>query len=141
MLLNFVTQYFRGHGWFDGQIAAFDNQERYYKVRFDDGDEEEYTENELERIVVDFLADVSIGKVAEESDEATLALSSSDSSAEHSLCRSHGIDRQSRDQGCGLGTASLLQPRFSVGTKVCKVCCLVLSTFHRVSILTLLRVL
>lgn len=34
-----VRNYFPGHGWFEGTIAAFDG---VYHVRYEDNDEEEY---------------------------------------------------------------------------------------------------
>ena len=45
-----VAKYFPGHGTFEGTIVRYD--ETYYKVRYEDGDEEDLSEDEIEKIVV-----------------------------------------------------------------------------------------
>jgi len=44
-----VKKYFEGHGYFHGIVKA--HKEEYFKIAYDDGDEEELTENEVLKII------------------------------------------------------------------------------------------
>eukprot|EP00547_Thalassionema_nitzschioides_P013858 CAMPEP_0194249184 /NCGR_PEP_ID=MMETSP0158-20130606/19884_1 /TAXON_ID=33649 /ORGANISM="Thalassionema nitzschioides, Strain L26-B" /LENGTH=988 /DNA_ID=CAMNT_0038985645 /DNA_START=194 /DNA_END=3160 /DNA_ORIENTATION=- len=42
-----VRKFFKGHGWFSGTVISFDEDLRYYLVRYEDGDTEEIYEPNL----------------------------------------------------------------------------------------------
>jgi hypothetical protein len=44
-----IQKFFPGHGWFRGYVSEFDG--KYYKVYYEDGDEEEYEEKEVENLL------------------------------------------------------------------------------------------
>jgi hypothetical protein len=44
-----IQKEFPGHGWFRGRLSHFDGT--YYKVYYEDGDEEEYDEKEIEELL------------------------------------------------------------------------------------------
>lgn len=44
-----VHKVFRGFGWYQGEVVSFDGE--LYKVRYSDGDEEEYEEVELDNVL------------------------------------------------------------------------------------------
>jgi transcriptional regulator with XRE-family HTH domain len=48
-----VTKVFEGHGMFEGKVVSVDDTEvpALYKVRFSDGDEEDYDADEMERLL------------------------------------------------------------------------------------------
>jgi hypothetical protein len=44
------TQYFKEHGWYNGEVTSYDGT--YYQVSYEDGDCEEHNDQSLARIVL-----------------------------------------------------------------------------------------
>jgi hypothetical protein len=47
------TQFFKGHGWFNGQVIEFDSTDGYYQVLYEDNDKEDLVESEIKDILVE----------------------------------------------------------------------------------------
>jgi len=46
------SQYFEGYGWFTGRIDSHEHESRRYHVRYEDGDEDDISDNEeIDKIV------------------------------------------------------------------------------------------
>jgi hypothetical protein len=48
-VLRYPPQHFEGHGWFTGEVVSL--HRGYYKVHYEDDDEEEYDEKQLAEIL------------------------------------------------------------------------------------------
>jgi hypothetical protein len=57
---TFFFQYFEGHGWFTGEVTAYDGE--FYLVVYDDGDSEEYDDRSMEDLLLTpELEDIKVG--------------------------------------------------------------------------------
>jgi hypothetical protein len=68
-----IQKTFKGYGkkLFVGKITSYDPLEKYYKVKYDDGDEEEYTKTQINKYLIP-LENVNVRKSAREKKQVVI---------------------------------------------------------------------
>ena len=105
-LILVFFQFFEGHGWFTGEVAAYNGE--LYRVVYEDGDSEEYDDDEIENIVLtsdpshqssskDVGDDDKAANAANEAEVGTTSALKTSPSRPVKGCESRHIDQSEKD--------------------------------------------